>query len=74
MTKSCLTQTQRNTLDAKLRWKAHVNKKFKDLGLKYKKMYWIIGRISALSMHNKLMLYKQILKLLKPVGTYGIEL
>ena len=34
-------------------------------------MYWFIGRRSALSMHNKLMMYKQILK---PVWTYGIEL
>jgi len=49
------------TLDAKLHWKAHVKKKSKEPGLKYKKMYWLMGRRSALSMHNKLMLYKQIL-------------
>jgi len=58
------------TLDAKLRWKAHVKKKLEELGLKYKKMYWLIGR-SALSIHHKLMLYKQILK---AVWTYGIQL
>ena len=34
-------------------------------------MYWHMGRRSALSIHNKLMLYKQILK---PVWTYGIQL
>ena len=34
-------------------------------------MYWLIGRISALSINNKLMLYKQILK---PVWTDGIQL
>jgi len=34
-------------------------------------MYWLIGRRSALSIHNKLMLYKQILK---PVWTYGLQL
>jgi len=34
-------------------------------------MYWLMGRRSALSIHSKLMLYKQILK---PVWTYGIEL
>jgi uncharacterized protein with GYD domain len=32
------------TLDAKLRWKAHVKKKREELGLKYKKMYWLMGR------------------------------
>jgi len=46
------------TLDAKLRWK-------------YRKMYWLIGRYSALSVYNKLMLYQQVLK---PVWTYCIQL
>ena len=59
------------TLDAKLRWKAHVKKKREERRLKYKKMYWLVGRRSALSMHNKLMLYKQISK---PVWTCGIQL
>jgi len=45
-------------LDAKLRWKAHVKKKHEELGLKYKKMYWLTGRWSALSIHNKLTLHK----------------
>jgi hypothetical protein len=30
------------TLDAKLRWKAHVKKKREELDLRYKKMYWLI--------------------------------
>ena len=34
-------------------------------------MYWLIGRNSSLSIHNKLLLYKQILK---PVWTCGIQL
>ena len=34
-------------------------------------MYWLIGRNSSLSLHNKHLLYKQILK---PVWTYGIQL
>lgn len=59
------------TLDAKLRWKAHVKKKREELGLKYSKMYWLIGRQSTLSTYNKILLYKQILK---PVWTYGIQL
>jgi len=37
--------------------------------MKYKKMYDLVGRRSALSIHNKL--YKQILK---PVWTDGIQL
>jgi hypothetical protein len=50
---------------------AHVKKKREKLDLRYKKMYWLIGRNSSLSLHNKLLIYKQILK---PVWTYGIEL
>ena len=34
-------------------------------------MYWLIGRHSSLSINNKLLLYKQVLK---PVWTYGIQL
>ena len=34
-------------------------------------MYWLLGRHSEESTHNKLLLYKQILK---PVWTYGIQL
>jgi hypothetical protein len=49
----------------------HVKKRREKLGLKYKKMCWLTGRRSALSVHNKLMLYKQILK---PVWTYSIKL
>jgi hypothetical protein len=59
------------TLDAKFRWNAHVKKKIEELELRYKKMYWLIGRNSSLSLHNKLLIYKQILK---PVWTYGIQL
>jgi hypothetical protein len=59
------------TLDAKLRWKAHVKKKREEMDLRYKRTYWLIGRDSSLSLHNKLLLYKQILK---PIWTYGIQL
>ena len=59
------------TLDAKLHWKAHVKKKREKMDFRYKRMYWLIGRNSALSLHNKLLLYKQILK---PICTYGIQL
>uniref|UniRef100_A0A1B6CGK2 Reverse transcriptase domain-containing protein n=1 Tax=Clastoptera arizonana TaxID=38151 RepID=A0A1B6CGK2_9HEMI len=59
------------TLDAKLRWKPHVKKKQEELKMKYRKMYWLLGRHSALSVHNKLLLYRQVLK---PIWTYGIQL
>ena len=59
------------TLDAKLRWKAHVKKKREEMDQRYKRMYWLIGRNSSLSLHNKFLLHKQILK---PIWTYGIQL
>jgi hypothetical protein len=61
------------TPDAKLRWKVHVKKKTRRAWPKIqkKKKYWLMGRKSALSTHNKLVLYKQILK---PAWTYGVQL
>ena len=59
------------TLDSKLRWKVHVKKKRIELEHKFRKMYWLLGRRSELSVHNKLLLYKQVLK---PVWTYGVQL
>jgi hypothetical protein len=54
------------TLDAKLPGRHMPRKKRKEVGLKYKKICWLMGRRLALSIHNKLKLYKQILK---PVWT-----
>ena len=34
-------------------------------------MYWLMGRHSVLSVYNKLLLYKQVLK---PIWTYGSQL
>jgi hypothetical protein len=59
------------TLDAKIRWKAYVKKEREELGLRYNKIYWLIGRDSSLSFQNKLLLCKQILK---PIWTYGNQL
>ena len=39
--------------------------------LKLRNLYWIIGRKSQLSLENKLLVYKVILK---PVWAYGIQL
>jgi hypothetical protein len=59
------------TLDAKLKWKAHVEKKRAELGLKYRQLFWLLGRNSSMSIQNKIMIYNQILK---PVWMYGIQL
>jgi len=45
--------------------------KRKKLDLKTREIYWLIGKHSPLSMENKLLIYKTVLK---PVWTYGIEL
>ena len=58
-------------LDAKLKWKEHVKKKVEDLNIRYRKLYWLLGYNSELSIENKILLYNQILK---PVWTYGIQL
>jgi len=58
-------------LDRKLTWRIHISAKRKQLDLKLRNMYWIIGRKSQLSLANKLIVYKAILK---PIWTYGIQL
>lgn len=58
-------------LDRKLTWRKHIFTKRKQLGLKLRKLYWMIGRKSKLSLENKILLYKAILK---PIWTYGIQL
>jgi hypothetical protein len=44
------------TLHAKLRWKDHIKKKRDELNIKFKKMYWLHGHNSELSIHNKIIL------------------
>jgi hypothetical protein len=58
-------------LDRKLTQHHHIFTKRKQLGLTLTKMYWLLGRSSRLSLLNKLLLYKSILK---PIWTYGIQL
>jgi len=57
--------------DKRLTWKNHVATKRKQLDLKTREIYWLIGKHSYLSLENKLLIYKTVLK---PVWTYGIEL
>ena len=58
-------------LDRRFTWRQHIWMKRKQLDMTLRKMYWILGKKSKLSMENKILLYKSILK---PVWTYGIQL
>lgn len=58
-------------LDRRLTWRKHIWTKRKQLNLKMKQFYWLIGRKSKLSLKNKLLIYKSIIK---PTWTYGIQL
>jgi hypothetical protein len=58
-------------LDRKLTWHHHIFTKRKQLGLTLTKMYWLLRRSSRLSLPNKLLLYKSILK---PIWTYFNQL
>jgi len=46
-------------------------KKRKQIDLKFKQLYWLLGRKSPLSLENKVLVYKVAIK---PIWTYGIEL
>lgn len=58
-------------LDRRLTWQKHIFTKRKQLGLKLRNMYWLIGHKSQLNLNNKLLIYKAILK---PIWSYGIQL
>jgi hypothetical protein len=58
-------------LDRRLTWTKRVKMKRKQLNLKFRKMYWLLGRQSTLSIKSKLLLYKAEIK---PIWTYGIQL
>jgi hypothetical protein len=59
------------TLDSKLRSKVHIKIKPDELNIKFRKMYWLLGRNSKLSIHSKIILYKQVIR---PVWNYDIQL
>ena len=46
-------------LDRKLTWRKHTSTKRKQPDLKLRKLYWIIGLKSQLSLENKLLVYKK---------------
>jgi hypothetical protein len=58
-------------LDQHLTWRTHIKTKRHHLNLKLRSMYWLLECRSKLSLENKLLLYKCVLK---PVWTYGIQL
>jgi hypothetical protein len=58
-------------MDGKLNWREHIAKKRKQIDLNFKQLYWLLGRKSPLTLENKVLVYKVIIK---PIWTYGIEL
>jgi hypothetical protein len=58
-------------LDTKLTWKDHIIKKRKQLDIRHKELYLLLGRKSNQSVDNKHLLYKSIIT---PIWTYGIKL
>jgi hypothetical protein len=58
-------------LDAKLKWNEHIKIKIAEMRLKYRQLYWLMGRNSKVSVYNKILLYNQVLK---PIWAYGIQL
>lgn len=49
----------------------HITTKKNELNIKLRSMYWLLGRKSQLSLENKILLYKSIIK---PIWTYGVQL
>ena len=58
-------------LDRRMNWKHHIVIKRRDAHNKFLKLYWLIKRKSELSLENKLVIYKSVIK---PIWTYGIQL
>jgi len=56
---------------ARLNWKEHIARKRKQIDLKTKEISWLIVKKSHLSIENKLLIYKVVIK---PIWKYGIEL
>ncbi|KAH8304972.1 hypothetical protein KR018_005083 [Drosophila ironensis] len=59
------------TLDRRLTWKKHLERKRKLISDRVKQYYWLIGGRSKLRLQTKLLVYKAIIK---PIWTYGIQL
>lgn len=58
-------------LDSRLNWKHHVRQKKIQIKEKMRKLYWLVGPFSELTIENKRLLYVAIIK---PIWIYGIQL
>ncbi|CAK1554949.1 unnamed protein product [Leptosia nina] len=58
-------------LDRRLTWTYHIKKKRKEINHRFRNLHWLMGRNSALSTDNKLLIYNA---LLKPIWSYGLPL
>ena len=57
-------------LDQRLTWKNHIEKKRNEINIKYKRMYWLLGKNSQLALKSKVLLYKSMLK---PIWSYSCQ-
>ena len=58
-------------IDRRLTWSRHIEAKITAMKLKAAQLHWLLGRNSNLSLDNKILLYKSIIK---PIWTYDIQL
>ncbi|CAK9820324.1 RNA-directed DNA polymerase from mobile element jockey [Anthophora plagiata] len=58
-------------LDSKLTWEQHIRSKINQIRIKRRNICWLTCKRSKLSLDNKLLIYKTIIK---PIWTYGIEM
>lgn len=58
-------------LDRRLTWQKHVKTKRNEILIKVRGLHWLMGRNSKLSIDNKILIYKTMIK---PIWTYGIQL
>lgn len=58
-------------MDSKLRWKDHILAKRQQIEFKHRKMLWLLGRRSKLTLENKILLYKSMIR---PIWAYGCQM
>lgn len=58
-------------MDSRLNWKKHILTKKKQIELKHRQMLWLLGKRSKLSLNNKILLYKSMIR---PIWTYGSQM
>jgi hypothetical protein len=57
--------------DKRLTWREYVTKTREHLDLKTRELTWLIGKRSPLSLTNKILIYKTVLK---PIWTFGLAI